>query len=405
MRRLIFITTLDLGRSPWAELAPSALARNGWEVTIVGPNANRSIMERLLPYPCRRKNLRAAKSGRFALECAIFRWLQHARTGPYDAIYLHSQPVGARASLELAGPLFGKRLVYHTFDFYDPVTYPLHARLEALTARRSSYFLNGEYHRAYFCRTLYKLRCPILVAPPNLPAGWPIPDRSKQIREELGAKGPHDVLLMLHGEPSLLRSTDALFAALATLPPRFRLVTTAELTASFKAQLERMNLDDRVICLGHLDYEKLFTYTASTDIGIMLHANTDLGNFFQGPGRLTEYLACGLPILASHYTALQLLTLKYNLGLCVDPRSPDQIAAGLLQMERSLWAGALTHSAIREAFLRFFAFDHWEAAICHAFNSLSDPHPSLSYAPPDFGALGAPVFTVPLPSATRSSEG
>ena len=401
MPRLIFMTANDLRKNLWPELALPALARHGWEITVVGINAEESAMARCLPYPCRRHNLTSLSQGRLSSELDIARWLQHCRTGPYDVIYLHSHVLGSRAGLGLIGPLFGKRLIYHTHDYFDPITHPLHMRLEAITAQRSSYFINGEYHRGYICRTMYKLRSPMLVLPPNLPAAFPVSLYSDKVRVEMGARDPKDILLIVHGGQSSLRATDETLEALSLLPNRFRLVMTGERTSSLVKKLEMLAIADRVVCLGHLEYAALLSYTASADIGIMLHANNDLGNFFQAPGRLTEYLACGLPILASHYTALQLLTLKYRVGLCVDPNSAREIASALLEMETAIHSGRFGRKAIREAFLDHFAFDHWEGAVIQVFDSLSDRHRTYRDHPPDFGKLGVPFCSVPLTDESR----
>ena len=119
---------------------------------------------------------------------------------------------------------------------------------------------------------------------------------------------------------------------------------TAHPTPPLPAETARLGIKDRVVCIGRQTYEDIFQYTSSSDIGIMLYANNDLGNFFQGPGRLTEYLACGLPILASNFTGLQLLTLKHGVGLCADPDSPEDIAQRLLDLEAGRRDGRFSRS-------------------------------------------------------------
>ncbi len=393
-KRLICITLVDCSQTPFSELALRTLAQDGWDITFVAPSANRSLMGRVMDFPCRRHELPSLKAGRAGYEFAVQWWLQKARFGSYDLIYLHSQGVSARAALGLAGPLFGKSIVYHTHDFYDPVNHPYYARLEGRLARRATMNLNGEYHRAYFCRTMYRLRSAVHVVPPHLPADWPIPFRSQAIRNRLGAGEPDKILLMLHGGPSCLRATDELLAAFAMLPRRFRLAMTAEKTLSLDRDLIRRGIADRVKCLGRLDQIDMLSYTASADIGIMLHVNNDFGNFFQGPGRLTEYTACGLPILASHFTGLQTLVLRHNIGVCVNPKSPEEIADGLLELESGLQAGRFSHTAIRRTFLDSFAFDHWENVVTTVFRQALEqrklPRRSL---PPDFGIQGAPLYT------------
>ena len=398
MKRLFFLTTRDLRNNPFPELALPALADDGWDITVVAPGANESVLNRCLPFVCRRHDL-AVGSGRLGTEIETQRWLQRARLGRFDIIYLQGQELAPRAALGLAGPLFGKRLIYHTLDFYDPITYSAHSFLEGCISRRASYHLNGEYHRAYFVRTLHRLKCPVLVVPPNLPAAWPIPSPSEDRRLALGARGAKDVVLIVHGGRSPLRATDQLFAALGMLPRRFRLAMTCDRDPELAVLADSLGITDRVTYLGRLDYVDMFSYTVSSDIGIMLHVNNDLGNFFQGPGRLTEYMACGLPILASHFTGLQVLVAINGVGVCANPESPEDIASRLIDIEAGLHAGTFSRRVIRQRFLDAFAFDYWRQAVVTAFaDVLSGRSVSVS-SPPEFSTLGAPCYTQWAPPA------
>jgi glycosyltransferase involved in cell wall biosynthesis len=403
VKRLIFLSLHDMRLNPFGELALPALSRRGWAIDVVGLRSKSSVTARVLPYPCRRHDIPALNEGRAAYEWRVFEWLQRARTGPYDVIYLHSSVVASRAALGLAGPLFGKRLVYHAHDFFDPLDHPVHAWLEKRLTRRAACYLNGEFHRAYVSQTLYGFRAPILIVPPHLPSAWPIPDPSPEIRRKLGANSPDDVLLMLHGGWSPLRTTRELLEAIALLPPRFRLVMTTDPGPPLPAEFARLGIEDRVVCIGRQNYEDLFQYTSSSDIGILLHANNDLGNFFQAPGRLTEYLASGIPVLASHFTGLQLLTLKHGVGLSADPGSPEDIAKRLLELEAGRRDGRFSRSVIRQRFLGVFAFDHWEDAVCQAFDEVMDSSP-LPSRPirPNLSTIGGPLY---VPSRPKTSRG
>ena len=408
MKRLFFLTPRDLRFNPFPELALPVLSRNGWEITVVAPGANQSVLHRCLPYPCRRHEL-AVSGGRLSAELAILSWLQHARCGRYDVIYLQGQPLGPRAALGLIGPLFGKRLVYHTHDYYDPIAYRAHALLEGWLSRRACLHLNGEFHRACVVRALYRLKRQVLVVPPNLPAAWPLPARSEQGRRAIGARSAADVVLMLHGGRSRNRATDELLVALSLLPPRFRIAMTCNRDADLSRFADKFGIADRITCLGQLDYADLLSYTVNADIGIMLHRDNDLGNFFQGPGRLTEYMACGLPVLASHFTGLQVLLSVNGIGRCANPESPEEIAARLLEIEMQSRTGVFHRSAIRKRFLDAFAFDHWEPAVAAAFEDalrgrLHSPAGGLQ-----FSRLGAPCYVPgyvpgPVPSDACPTE-
>jgi glycosyltransferase involved in cell wall biosynthesis len=399
MKRLILLSTYDVSKNPLPELALPALSRRGWTIDVVAGGASNSVMGRVLPYSCRRHEIPRFKSNHLAYEWCIFEWLQRARTGPYDAIYIHSNVLSYRAALGLAGPLFGKRLVYHSTDYLDPIEHPLHAWLEKRLARKARYHLNAEFHRAYIDQTRYAFRAPVLVVPPHLPAAWPVPDPSPEVRRKLGANSPDAVLAIVHGGWSSLRGTSQLLEALALLPPRFRLVMTTDPNPPLQAALARLGIEQRVICIGRQKYEDIFQYTTSCDIGVLLYANNDLGNFFAGPTRLTEYLASGLPILGCHFTGLQLLLLKHGVGLSADPDSPQDIAARLLDLEAARREGRFSRSAIRQRFLDVFAFDHWEDAICQAFDELMDsaPLPSRPIRP-DLSTIGGPLYVPSQPT-------
>jgi glycosyltransferase involved in cell wall biosynthesis len=401
MKRLIFLTAYDLSVSPILEVTLAALSRRGWKIDIVATGADSSVMGRVFPYPCRRHDIPPLNHGRLAFESAVFRWLQRARTGPYDVIYIHSNALASRAGVALAGHLFGKRLVYHASDFFDPLEHPIHAWLEKSLIRRAAYHLSVEFHRAYICQTLYGFRAPILIVPPLLPSSWPIPDSSQEIRRKLGANSSDDVLVILHGGWSRLRSTSRLLEALAILPPHFRLVMTTDPSPPLLAEFSRLGIEQRVVCIGRQKYEDLFRYTSSSDIGVLLYANNDLGNFFQAPGRLTEYLACGIPVLASHFTGIQLLTLKHGIGLCADPDSSEDIARRLLDLEAGRRERHFSRAVIRQRFVDTFAFDHWEEPVCRAFDELMDSSP-LPARPvrPNLSTIGGPLY---VPSQPRTS--
>jgi hypothetical protein len=110
-------------------------------------------------------------------------------------------------------------------------------------------------------------------------------------------------------------------------------------------------------------------------------------------------MACGLPILGSHFTGLQVLLSTNGIGVCANPESPEDIASRLIDIEAGLRAGAFDRAVIRQRFLDTFAFDHWRQAVVNAFaNALSGKSISVS-SPPRFSTLGAPCYTQWAPLA------
>ena len=391
-RRLFFITTSSVEQGPYPELALPALAADGWEITVAAPGVKNSILRKVRPFACREIELGISGRTRLVREMRTLATMVAARFGHYDVIYLNSVQAGARAALVLAGPKLGKKLVYHSPDFFDRFTYPAHFRLERSLCRKADLHINNEFHRGYISQAVYGMKCPIITAPPNLPRDWPIPPRNPETRRLMAGGAGDAFILMLHGGFSELRMVPELLQALTLLPQRVRLVMTSSAPREQEVEqlLRRFQLSDRVLRLPRVGFQELLAHTVNADCGVLLYQNNDLGNFFTAPGRMTEYLACGLPVLASNHTGLENLVLRYGLGETVLAESPEGVAAGVLRLEQRLRAGALDSTAMRGQFASHFAFDHWEVIIQMAFRGVSLARAPGIPEPPAFPWLPNP---------------
>jgi glycosyltransferase involved in cell wall biosynthesis len=153
----------------------------------------------------------------------------------------------------------------------------------------------------------------------------------------------------------------------------------------------RLGVRDRVLMLPPLDYASLLTYTANADAGVLLYDNNDLGNYFTSPGRLTEYLACGLPVLASRFAGLESLVYRYGIGECVDASDPKSIAIGITKLEAGIASGQFEHDNLRQCFERHFAFERWAPQIVEAFEGLLSRKSKKKQAPPPQYVFPGPV--------------
>jgi glycosyltransferase involved in cell wall biosynthesis len=93
--------------------------------------------------------------------------------------------------------------------------------------------------------------------------------------------------------------------------------------------IEDCGVADRIIIMPSLKYDNMLKHAASCDVGVLLYPDDGTGNYYQAPGRLTEYVGCGLPYVASDYPGLRCITEKYNLGLLCDSESPEAIAGAI----------------------------------------------------------------------------
>lgn len=390
-RSILFITRSDLSLAPYPELALPALARAGWEISVLGQNATQSVYQSALPYPSRAIDLDVGTS--LTQEIKLLRRIVSARFEKYGVIYVNGQSLSLRAAFALLGPRLGKRYVYHNADYYSPLTFPMHYRFEKRFSRMADLCINNEFHRAYITYTDYKCRGPMITLPPNLPRAWPVPGRSSQMREAMTAGNPDAFVIMLHGGFSKLRCTEQLISALALLPDRFRLIMTGRTQArdELDVKLVRAGLGSRVTRLPVLGFRALLEYTVNADAGVLFYSNNDLGNFFTAPGRLTEYLACGLPVITSDHTGLEHLVLKYRLGVAVNSADPKAIAKGIMSLAAEADAGAYPTRNQRSVFEDCLAFDHWEPIIASSFDHMMDSRRRACPPPYPWIASSAPT--------------
>jgi glycosyltransferase involved in cell wall biosynthesis len=384
-KAVLFITTYAATDTPHGEHLPWMLSEAGWEVTVVAPHEKDSAVRQMFCPGWKWRNLKfRTGQSKIASELSLLWELLRARFGRRPVIVLHSQGIVARAWYLFLGPLFGKKLIYHNPDYYDPITYPVRSWMEGRLTRRCDLFIANEYHRAYIVRSQHRLRCPVLVSPPNLAARWPIPSRSEKIRSELDGAVKDAFVLRLNSGFNPLRMVAQVMEALALLPARFRLVMSGGGSVNPKAEelMRRLGIRERVLMLPPLDYAGVLEYTNNADAGVLLYANNDLGNYFTSPGRLTEYLACGLPVLASRYAGLENLVQRFGIGECVDCEDPRSIAAGIQRLESAIASGGYKRAKMRQSFEDHFAFEKWAPPLVEAFNNLVSDKPKVKQAPP-----------------------
>ena len=196
-------------------------------------------------------------------------------------------------------------------------------------------------------KSYYKLKHLPEVIPTALPSFWNVSEnkqivegkihKSLEIEPTETMGGMNYKLIIAGGGYNKARCTDKLIKAMTLLPENYILVFTGMNSDSkkldeFKLKTEIRGIAHRIVNLGYLEYNELLTLFSISDAGVLLYKNDGIGNFYQCPGRLTEYLNAGLKFITSNFTGLELLCCKYNIGIPVNPESTKEIAKGLIEL-------------------------------------------------------------------------
>ncbi|MFT5701685.1 MAG: glycosyltransferase involved in cell wall biosynthesis [Desulforhopalus sp.] len=221
------------------------------------------------------------------------------------------------------------RIVYHTQDFLEPCRHRFYEFFERWFTRRAYRVICNESNRARFMKSYYNLETMPDVIQTALPKEWPLPSWDDTLRAELLAFAEIDFqegrLVAVGGGYSSVRCTEQLIEAMTLLPKNYRFIFTG-LSSEGHEALQRHKVINLAIILERLSFQKLLRHYAVCDAGLLLYANDGIGNYYQAPGRLTEYMSVGLPFVASNFPNFELLSLKYNLGKVCNTEDPEDIA-------------------------------------------------------------------------------
>jgi hypothetical protein len=131
---------------------------------------------------------------------------------------------------------------------------------------------------------------------------------------------PDDVVLVLMGQEKL----------------KWRQVHAAEIKDALAT--------GRLILAGPVPHDELPDYVADADVGVIIYDDTVRNNVFCEPGKLSDYIAVGVPVVAPAYPTIGPVMQGYDIGRCFEGHSPQAIAAtimSVLERPKAEWAPKL----------------------------------------------------------------
>jgi glycosyltransferase involved in cell wall biosynthesis len=146
----------------------------------------------------------------------------------------------------------------------------------------------------------------------------------------LGADTP----LVLHqGAAAPMRGNPTLVRAVATLPGVHLVFLGDDDVRGFNGELAALaaslGAGERVHFVASQPLERLLPLTAEADVGVTLLEDTCVNHQLALPNKLFEYVAAGLPVVASDLPEMSALVRSRGLGWTADPDDPASVARAL----------------------------------------------------------------------------
>jgi glycosyltransferase involved in cell wall biosynthesis len=337
-----------------------ALAEAGHEVTVVElePSARGSLdgfarvsasppawVRRALPFQAYRAVFLASFLRRIV---QLRPQVVHA----HDAAMLLPGLLGAR--------LTGARLVYDSHELATGVPYRdggwarFVSGIERLAVPRAAAVITVTEGIADRLQALYGLRARPLVVRNVTELESPVgPTGVLRARLRLGP----DVPLVLHqGAPAPDRGCEVLIDAMRSLPDAHLVFLGSSPFAGYEDELHARANGAHVHFLPSVPLDRLLAHTADADVGVSLLQDTCENHRLALPNKVFEYLAVGVPVLASDLPEIAALVTRHG-GAVVDPADPAAVAAGvraLLGAPRPAPARELTGERERERLVRLY---------------------------------------------------
>lgn len=96
--------------------------------------------------------------------------------------------------------------------------------------------------------------------------------------------------------------------------------------------VQRSDVSGKVIITGRLDPKDYYEALSKCHVGLTLPFNTELNNYFGITVKTWDYMAMGIPIVASNFPALKEIIANQGIGVVVDPTSSEEIRNAILSL-------------------------------------------------------------------------
>jgi glycosyltransferase involved in cell wall biosynthesis len=189
-------------------------------------------------------------------------------------------------------------------------------------------------HRGRIYREEYgALRPPLTVR--NCPPYRP-PLESTRLRDELDRRAmSFSTIVLYQGLVDSMRCIEEIAEATRSFDDGVVLVILGRGFGAWADPASRLRGYERIVILPRVPYDELAPYTASADIGILLYRNDCRNNYYCAPNKVFEYMMMGLPIVAPAFPGMVPLVEGEDVGVCVNPADPKEIAAAVNELARN----------------------------------------------------------------------
>jgi len=319
-----------LDRCPPVINLATLLARNGYEIDIYSAQ-NRTAATPTLTDPGVQLRLYPHVQESFrepviSMTAGFWRWvLPQIRASEYAVVIgtgIRGLLVAAALSLQVRA-----QFAYYSLEIYSRVEAiglrrKFYKGLERWANRRMDFSISQDAMRAEMLATENRIARQSVALLPVAPLG-PVVPRTNYLRQRFSIPNQKKILLYMGTLFAEFSPIPELIDAAQHWPDDWVLVLHNSARAPENSYAEWRDLDKKgrvVFSVEPVPYERLSALVASADIGLTVYRATDQNMHFMGlaSGKISEYLRCGLPVVASDLPGMADLVRETDCGMVVE---------------------------------------------------------------------------------------
>lgn len=191
--------------------------------------------------------------------------------------------------------------------------------VEGFLVQKAAAMITTTGMRAEWFQEHYNVELPFVVQ--NRPAQY---ETKQPPAEDLVAFPTNSFVVVYQGGLQPGRGLRNLVDAVRDLPSVHLLMVG---DGAQRRQLEDYSSDisQRVHFVGMKNLSELPAWTALGDVGVQVIRNTCFNHYSTDSNKLFEYVAAGLPVIASDFPEISKIVKQWDLGILVDPDDPSEV--------------------------------------------------------------------------------